>query len=710
MAKVQITGNYLVVNGEKIPLLSGEFHYFRSPKIWWPDILKTIKKGGFRIISSYVCWDFHEIKEGEYDFTGKTSDERDLSGFLEECKRQGLYILLRPGPYIGSEWKTWGIPDHATIYHRLHPEFLKKARDYIRVVCQIIKPYLVTKGGPIILLQSDNEIEMNEQIYNPTDSYVFPSPLYDKQIKEGKGEDINTFRWWLKQKYASIDALNKAYKANYTNFDEVEIFSLSCPVDIEERQKLFDQNEFYEWFSTTYLKEITKTYRDEGIDIPIYANCWATPQPMNYPKFQKIVDLVGGDYYTSDLISEEEFLMMSFSIRYIQATTRIPWSYEFQAGTVSKWASTLHGTITPQHHRYMALLAMLFGLKAWNWYMLVNRDEWYFSPINEKGEPREDYYCHFKTLVKAYKEIDWPSFENCSKIALVWDRPQHWLSKITPSPFYIRGMLSVTKSALKETAWCKVLKALHNYDLDFRIYDPEGEYTQIQKFPILLYAGFNFVGKELEEKILKYVEAGGNFIVLDNIPGKDLKGNVSSLSKILPPLKSSFRWGGDLRFTYQNESYSTRSNYIRSYDLKDYPQAKPMNTLGGETCGYVLPYKKGSFCVVGLDFTKEVISFIHQVFNVSMPCQSETEGVLSSVWIRKKDICIIVVNTSSENKEVTIKINLTSLGVRREKKYKFREILSGEEDKIEGEMLETLKLNIKGKDGKIFLLKEFKRL
>ena len=93
-----------------------------------------------------------------------------------------------------------------------------------------------------------------------------------------------------------------------------------------------------------------------------------------------------------------------------------------------------------------------------------------------------------------------------------------------------------------------------------------------------------------------------------------------------------------------------------------------------------------------------------------MPCQSETEGVLSSVWIRKKDICIIVVNTSSENKEVTIKINLTSLGVRREKKYKFREILSGEEDKIEGEMLETLKLNIKGKDGKIFLLKEFKRL
>ena len=153
MPKVQIKQNQVFVGGKAIPLLSGEVHYWRLNPRYWKTILDEVRAMGLKVVSTYVPWDYHETKRGHFDFTGKTDGTRDLKHFLELTRREGFWLIIRPGPYIYSEWPNDGIPSYAYKYHRLHPKFLSYAENYIKKACAVIKPYLASrKSGHIILL------------------------------------------------------------------------------------------------------------------------------------------------------------------------------------------------------------------------------------------------------------------------------------------------------------------------------------------------------------------------------------------------------------------------------------------------------------------------------------------------------------------------------------------------------------------------------
>ena len=103
MSTVKIAEKKLWVDETAIPLFSGEVHYWRLDPANWRPVLRRAREMGLQIIATYVCWDFHEIEPGRYDFLGETDPRRNLLAFLDLLTSEGFWIILRPGPYIYSE-------------------------------------------------------------------------------------------------------------------------------------------------------------------------------------------------------------------------------------------------------------------------------------------------------------------------------------------------------------------------------------------------------------------------------------------------------------------------------------------------------------------------------------------------------------------------------------------------------------------------------
>lgn len=165
----------LVVDHERAFLVSGEFHYFRVPKNEWKRRLELFKAVGGNCIATYIPWIIHEPEEGKILFGDRP--ERDLQAFLELVKAEGLMAIVRPGPYQYSELVNAGLPrwllkDYPEVMLKkpdgslvnesavdyASPTLLQKAKPYFKAVAEVIRPYLASNGGPIVLVQLDNEL------------------------------------------------------------------------------------------------------------------------------------------------------------------------------------------------------------------------------------------------------------------------------------------------------------------------------------------------------------------------------------------------------------------------------------------------------------------------------------------------------------------------------------------------------------------------
>ncbi len=145
------------LDGKPFRILSGAMHYFRICPEYWEDRMRKLKQCGFNTVETYCCWNLHERKEGTFDFTGRL----DLVKFIETAKELGLYVILRPGPYICAEWDLGGLPARLladNIPLRCNdPRFLSKLRPYLLKVFELVRPLLCTNGGPILAMQVENE-------------------------------------------------------------------------------------------------------------------------------------------------------------------------------------------------------------------------------------------------------------------------------------------------------------------------------------------------------------------------------------------------------------------------------------------------------------------------------------------------------------------------------------------------------------------------
>ena len=96
----EIRKDAFYLHGKKFRLFSGAMHYFRVPREYWVDRLAKMKACGFNCVETVTPWNFHEIKRGEFDFSGM----RDIAAYCRAAAKHGLYVIIRPGPYICAEW------------------------------------------------------------------------------------------------------------------------------------------------------------------------------------------------------------------------------------------------------------------------------------------------------------------------------------------------------------------------------------------------------------------------------------------------------------------------------------------------------------------------------------------------------------------------------------------------------------------------------
>ncbi|MEO9226303.1 MAG: beta-galactosidase, partial [Gemmatimonadaceae bacterium] len=148
-----------MLDGKPLQIISGELHYARIPRAYWRQRLRMAKAMGLNTIATYVFWDYHETRPGVFDFhTGN----RDLAEFIRIAQQEGLWVILRPGPYVCAEWDFGGYPAYllkspAVTVRGNDPRYLKAAERYVQALAEQVRPLLVTHGGPILMVQVENE-------------------------------------------------------------------------------------------------------------------------------------------------------------------------------------------------------------------------------------------------------------------------------------------------------------------------------------------------------------------------------------------------------------------------------------------------------------------------------------------------------------------------------------------------------------------------
>jgi beta-galactosidase len=146
------------LHGQPFQIICGELHYPRIPRPYWRHRIRMAKAMGLNTVCAYLFWNFHEQVEGKFDFSG----DRDAAAFVRLCQEEGMYVLLRPGPYSCAEWDFGGLPwwllkDPDLRVRCSYPPFLKAAERFLLRVGKELAPLQVTKGGPILMVQVENE-------------------------------------------------------------------------------------------------------------------------------------------------------------------------------------------------------------------------------------------------------------------------------------------------------------------------------------------------------------------------------------------------------------------------------------------------------------------------------------------------------------------------------------------------------------------------
>lgn len=147
-----------LLDGKPYVIRTGEMHFTRVPREYWRHRLQLLRAMGMNAVCAYLFWNYHEFEQGRYHWDGQA----DAAEFCRIAQEEGLWVVLRPGPYVCAEWDGGGLPwwllKHPDVELRTRdPKFMKPALAWFKEVGRVLAPLQVTRGGPILLAQVENE-------------------------------------------------------------------------------------------------------------------------------------------------------------------------------------------------------------------------------------------------------------------------------------------------------------------------------------------------------------------------------------------------------------------------------------------------------------------------------------------------------------------------------------------------------------------------
>jgi len=158
MHQLKVNGDHFELDGKPFQIISGAIHYARVPRAYWRDRLQKARAMGLNTVETYVFWNLHEPAPGQFDFSG----QNDIAEFIREAQQEGLYVLLRPGPYVCAEWEFGGYPswllhDKHMVVRSQNPGFMRATTRWLHRLGKELAPLQSGNGGPILAVQVENE-------------------------------------------------------------------------------------------------------------------------------------------------------------------------------------------------------------------------------------------------------------------------------------------------------------------------------------------------------------------------------------------------------------------------------------------------------------------------------------------------------------------------------------------------------------------------
>ena len=156
--KFEIQGAQFLRDGKPVKLMSGAVHYFRNMPDKWDDIFKKMRAMGLNCVETYCAWNLHEPEPNKFCFEGRL----DIASFIKKAAENELMVIVRPGPYICAEWEFGGLPwwlqcDEEMEIRCMNKRYIAHFDAYLDALFEQVRPLLCTNGGPVIMLQCENE-------------------------------------------------------------------------------------------------------------------------------------------------------------------------------------------------------------------------------------------------------------------------------------------------------------------------------------------------------------------------------------------------------------------------------------------------------------------------------------------------------------------------------------------------------------------------
>ena len=622
---------YFEKNGKPHFVISGEIHYFRLNPRLWEKHLTLLKQAGANTTSTYIPWDWHEYEENKFDFIGETNPARNLIKYIKLCKKVGLDLIVKPGPYILAEYEYQGLPEwlvnkssknaHALdengniispdLMSYMSEEFLHYTFLWYDKIMPVIAQYQECNGGPITMMQVCNEVGVFQWLSGRID-------YHDSVIK--------LYKDFIVDKYKSVENLNGTYGTEYSSFNEVK-----APIGkIENKQNYcayYDFHLFYRNYYALYLDTLIKKIRNYNIDVQLTHNIpgWiygnAAELPMLISTYEEIMrtrtDIVFGLDHIPEFFSfrnAHSDLACNKILETMQPFGPV-WAAEFQAGTrehhVKSYANDLETF-------YYASLA--HGLKSFNYYM-------FSQGINPKGRGYYGKTFYYQTpvdsetekssLYSATKKID--SFINTEKENLLLSETKaeicvglykpYFYTEFTTSQLLYEKRLDVGKLGLlldprlirEEIFFNGLLRGLQTLNFNYDIYDLENSSAEaLLKYKQLWIVTTEFMDSNTQNLLVSFLKNGGHLIIYPAIPTLDLYLNPCTI------LKDEL----DIQFTK-----SISPNKVDAFGIEDvftlFREKQIFKTNGGEI---VSSTKTGEVCGIRKKVGSGIITIFGYAF------------------------------------------------------------------------------------------------
>ena len=548
---VELGENGLLIDGEEVPVYSGTVHYWRLERKVWPVILDRVRELGFNMVETYIPWSVHETSPGVFDW-GDEDERKDVEEFMRLCEERNMWLLVRPGPLINAELTDFGFPEwvlldpqvqahtasgslHLDAATHLHPphqfpvpsyaseKFYSYVAEWFDQICPKIARHLAP-AGCVVAVQSDNET-----------CYLFHDQTYATDYSP---DSVGLFRTRLGARYGNIDGLNLVYGAEYDSFEQVDA-PRDCDIHGQaDLPRHLDWAEYKEYQIIYSVSRCAEMMRERGIvGVPIFhdvAYQQRTPLDVSRMEADPEIDWVGINCYRN----KEEFAGAAGLARYLVGSTRLPFVPELGCGI---W-SHRYLTPEPQDHEIITLGLLMHGLKAFNLYMIAERERWQGSPITRHGDIRPEYAEFYVKLNSFLQQYRFWQFKRDRKVLVLrnYDIGRYAASLdslsyahtdllgLPPELFKSDVDLNLRWDALAEAdesrcdTWLGTLFInLAKQSLDYDVADTHIDIERLAKYEVVFMNAADFMDLDDQQRVLEAIMAGATVVVGPGLPYTD---------------------------------------------------------------------------------------------------------------------------------------------------------------------------------------------